>query len=309
MINEKKINLNRYKTVIQNVLITLFIILLFHTLSVITLPGIDLGNFTTGGGYSFTNMLNLLAGGGLTRMSMLAIGLGPYITAQIIMQLLSADLIPAFTRLSKQGERGKKVLEIYTRLLTLPFCMAQSYSIIALILQSSSTTSVTVLGYSDIGDIPFNELFTLMLIFTAGTYLSIFFADMITKRGIGNGVTLLILSGIIASFFSDFFVAFETIASKLDSSTKFKELTTILSCVLYVLIYIIVLMFVIFINNSVRKIPIQQLGHGLITNSEHLPFLPIKVNSAGVIPVIFATSIMTIPGTIAQFLSESSEIR
>jgi preprotein translocase subunit SecY len=131
--------------------------------------------------------------------------------------------------------------------------------------------------------------------------------DMITKKGVGNGITLLILSGIVASFLSDFKVAINAIEGKFDLSTIKNVITMVLSVILYISVFLLLLFACIFVNDSVRRIPIQQVGQGLITETKDLPFLPIKLNASGVIPVIFASSLMTIPGTIEQFLPAYSE--
>jgi preprotein translocase subunit SecY len=296
------------KIVLVSLSITFFLIIFFHFASTITLPGIEVPTNYKEASTSFVGMLNLLAGGGLTRMSLFAVGVGPYITAQIISQLLSSDLIKPLSKLAKAGERGRKKIEILTRIITLPFAVAQSYAVIALILNNNSNASadqmIKIFGHDSLSDMSAIETFSLIGIFSAGTYISIFIGDMITKRGVGNGVTLLILVGIVSSLFSDIQVSFLTIANKIggfDNSVNI--LSIVLSCFLYILFFIIVLFIIIFVNDSVRKIPIQQTGQGLITDIDSLPYLPIKVNAAGVIPVIFASSIMTIPGTIAQFLS------
>lgn len=291
------------RTVLVSLLITLAFILFYHIGTRLTLPGVVLpAAYKTQG--SFAEMLNLLSAGGLEHMSIFAIGLGPYITAQIIIQLLSSDLVRPLSKMAKAGERGKKKLEIVTRLVTLPFCFIQAYATIALILSkngSGSGTGITVFGASTIGEIPGGQLFGLMLLLTAGTYIAIFIGDMITKRGVGNGVTTLILVGVISQLFSSFNNVFNTIAFKLTGSN---QITIVLSCILYSFFFIAMLLVVIYINGATRKIPIQQTGQGLIEDNKELPYLPIKLNAAGVIPVIFASSVITIPGTIAQFLKE-----
>ncbi|MDE7433632.1 MAG: hypothetical protein K2M43_00545 [Mycoplasmoidaceae bacterium] len=252
-------------------------------------------------------MLNLLAGGGLSKMSLFAVGVGPYITAQIIVQLLSSDLIPPMARMAKQGERGRRKLEIITRFLTLPFCLAQAYAVIAMILNNSSgTSSITIFGHSSLSELSGGEIVSLLFTFTGGTYIAIFIGDIITKRGVGNGVTLLILSGIVGSIIPDFTYAFQTIASKINPSAATYSLSVALSYILYVGFFVLILLGAIFVNASTRKIPVQQVGQGLSFDTKDLAFLPIKLNPAGVIPVIFASSILTIPGTIAQFLPEDT---
>ncbi|MDE6476882.1 MAG: hypothetical protein K2L48_01625 [Mycoplasmoidaceae bacterium] len=272
------------------------------------MPGIKLPD-----GYhqsdSFANMMNLLAGGGLSKMSMFAVGVGPYITAQIIVQLLSSDLIPPLSRMAKQGERGRRKLEIITRFLTLPFALAQAYAVIAMILRSGSSgesSSITIYGHSAISELSAGEIISLLLTLTGGTYVCIFLGDIITKRGVGNGVTLLILSGIVGSIVPDFTYAFQSISGKINPSISTYHLTVALTFLLYVAFFVLILVFAIFINGATRKIPVQQVGQGFSSKIDDLAFLPIKLNPAGVIPVIFASSIMTIPGTIAQFLPEDN---
>lgn len=290
------------KKVLGGLFLTLFLIMFFHLGTMITMPGVILPDNPQFDNNSFVGMLNLLSGGGLSQVSIFAVGLGPFITAQIIIQLLSSDLIPPLSKLAKSGERGRKKLEIITRLITLPFCAIQAYAVLALILSSDS--GITVFGHATIAEIPAGEIIALIALVTGGTYIAIFIGDMISKRGIGNGITLLILSGIVSSLFSNFNVAFNVISEDLKNTGDSAQLTTILSDILYVCFFIMVLFAVVFVNATTRKIPIQQTGQGLTEDKKSLPFLPIKLNSAGVIPVIFASSIMTIPGTIAQFLAE-----
>ncbi|MBQ0045543.1 MAG: preprotein translocase subunit SecY [Mycoplasma sp.] len=296
------------KTVLVSILITLGFIVLYHLGSMLTLPGVVLPDtYKTEG--SFVEMLNLLSAGGLEHMSIFAIGLGPYITAQIIIQLLSSDLVKPLAKMAKAGERGKKKLEIITRLLTLPFCFVQAYATIALILSrnaAGSGTGITIFGESTINNLFANQAggaVGLLFLLTAGTYIAIFIGDMITKRGVGNGVTTLILVGVIGQLIPSFNNVFNVIGMKLAATNA---VTIVLSCILYTFFFILIVLVVVFINGSTRKIPIQQTGQGLIQDKSELPYLPIKLNAAGVIPVIFASSVITIPGTIAQFIPDSS---
>jgi preprotein translocase subunit SecY len=294
------------KTVISALAITLFLLIAFRVGSTLTIPGIKLPANAFNTNDSFAGMLDLLAGGGLSRMSIFAVGVGPYITAQIIVQLLSSDLIPPMARMAKMGERGRRKLEIITRFLTLPFCIAQGYAVIALLLNNQqSGSSITIFGVSALNQLSAGQVITLLLIMVAGTYISIFLGDIITKRGVGNGVTLLILAGIVSSIVPNFREAFKTIAGKMDTQSSNYIINLVLGILLYILFFAGILLITVFINGSTRKIPIQQTGQGLTTDINNLPFLPIKLNAAGVIPVIFASSVLTIPGTIAQFLAQN----
>lgn len=296
------------KTVLVSVLITLGFIVLYHLGSMLTLPGVQLPAAYKSEG-TFVEMLNLLSAGGLEHMSIFAIGLGPYITSQIIIQLLSSDLVKPLAKMAKAGERGKKKLEIITRLLTLPFCFVQAYATLALILSRNAAgagTGISIFGESTIGALFANQTggaIGLLFLLTAGTYVAIFIGDMITKRGVGNGVTTLILVGVVGQLVSSFNNVFNTIAIDLANTNR---VTIVLSCILYTFFFIIIVLVVVFINGSTRKIPIQQTGQGLIQDTKELPYLPIKLNAAGVIPVIFASSVITIPGTIAQFIPDSN---
>ncbi|MCF0227488.1 MAG: preprotein translocase subunit SecY [Malacoplasma sp.] len=299
------------KQVILGICFTLFLLILYHMGSVITVPGISIPDNANANSNDFASMLNLLAGGGLTRMSIFAVGVGPYITAQIIIQLLSSDLVPPLSRMAKQGELGRRKLEIITRVATLPFALVQSYAVMALILSMNkeggeAANQFTIFGKSAIGDLTAGEIVAMMVILTGGTYVAIFLGDMITKRGVGNGVTVIILAGIVANLFANFQTVFYSIGQKVASGVAGYMLTIILLFIVYLIFYLVVLLAVVFVNNCVRKIPIQQTGQGLTSNVKNLPYLPIKLNSAGVIPVIFASSIITIPTTVAQFLSEGS---
>ncbi len=295
------------KKVLTAIFVTIAILVLFRIGSILPMPYIHLnGESSQSGSGTFFDMMNLLGGGGLTRVSIFAIGISPYITAQIIMQLLSTDLIPPLARMAKGGERGRKKIEIITRIVTLPIAAIQAYAILTMVSSSGSEESQQFVNFSESmtfeqGSSTFYFFFIALML--SGTYISIFLGDLITKRGVGNGMTLIILAGILSSFFNSFASAFD--AFKSISETN-KEVVQVIAFLVYVAFYILLLLAVIFINGSVRKIPIQQIGQTLSKNPDELSYLPIKINAVGVIPVIFASSIMTIPSTIAQFLDQSS---
>lgn len=290
------------KKVILTIFVTLGILVLFRIGSVIPMPFIKLNNNQFGESNSFLQIMNLLGGGGLSQFSIFAIGISPYITAQIIVQLLSSDLIPPLARLTKSGEKGRKKIEVITRLLTLPFAIVQSYAIITMILNSSNSF-ISISSNLPLvrGSAGFFVFYIVLMI--SGTYISILLGDLISKRGVGNGMTLIILTGIIASLFNSFQTVFNSLTNV---AAQNSDLITLISFVVYLFFYFLVLIGVIFIDSSVRKIPIQQVGQSFNRDSKELSYLPIKINSASVIPVIFASSLMTIPTTIAQLLPQSS---
>lgn len=292
------------KQVIVSFVATMILLILFRVGATLTIPGIYIANGSiSGADSSFLGILNLLGGGGTSRLSFMAVGVSPYITAQIIIQLLSSDLVKPLTRLSKSGERGKRKIEVITRLLTIPFALMQAYAVLSLSSASASASGITFFGQSSISSIQGYQLFFLLIGMTAGTFLTLFIGDIISKRGVGNGITLIILVGVVSSLYPNFASVFQILTG---TNTISNDLLKYFSFVVYLCFFVIMLLVTTFINGSVRKIPIQQIGQGLSKEIDEMPYLPIKLNAAGIIPVIFASSIMTIPPTVAQFLSQDS---
>ena len=288
------------KKVIICILVTIGILVLFRIGSIIPMPFIKINQGQMGDN-SFLQIMNLLGGGGLSQFSIFAIGISPYITAQIIVQLLSSELIPPLARMTKSGEKGRRKLEIITRVLTLPFAIVQSYSIMSMMLNSTSIiTTVTNIPITP-GSPGFYAFYICLMV--SGTYITILLGDLISKRGVGNGMTSIILTGIVASLFNSFQTVYNSLVG---ISIQNSNLITLISFVIYLFFYFLVLIGIIFIEGSVRKIPIQQVGQSFSRDSNSLSYLPIKINSASVIPVIFASSIITIPTTIMQLLPQNS---
>lgn len=289
------------KAVLTSVFVTLFIVILFDFMSKIPMPYLNIpSNQSTEGitnSSSFLSMLNLLGGGGLRNLSIFAAGISPYITTQIIIQLLSSDIIPPLARLNKNGEKGRKKISMITKILTLPFTIVQAYSIIA-VFESSGVSFAGPDGAT--GLTGFYQFFYITLM-CAGTYIAIFFSDIITKKGVGNGVTTIILAGIVSQLIGNFTLVKESIDSKVTG-----EMFQIIAFVFYLIFYFVILWTITFISLSTRKIPIQQTGQSLIKEGDDLPYLPFKLNTAGVIPVIFASSLITLPLTIGEIVRSSS---
>ncbi len=280
--------------------VTLGLLLFFRLGAVIPMPFITINTEAGANNTSFFELMNLLGGGGLSQVSLFAIGVSPYITAQIIVQLLSSDLIPPLSRMAKSGERGRKKLEVITRLLTLPFAGVQAYAVLALLTNGQSYIGISAAAPVQLQN--FSPLFYFFYItmMIAGTYICIFIGDLITKRGVGNGMSLIILSGIVANLFTNFSSVWYSLQAIQTGQTR--ELTIVISFIVFIFFYIGVLLAVTLINDSVRKIPIQQVGQALALNNEELSYMPLKINTSGVIPVIFASSIMMIPSIVGQFL-------
>ncbi|MGL4950697.1 MAG: hypothetical protein ACRC4M_02595, partial [Mycoplasma sp.] len=258
-------NIFKSKSVLISTFVLLGIVLFYNFMSKITMPFLQLPADVTEGS-SLLEMLNLLGGGGLTNMSVFAIGISPYITTQIIIQLLSSDVIPPLAKLSKSGEKGRKKIEMISRILTLPFAILQAYGIISLFTQQGiefiepGTTEV-------MAEIPDLYVFFYVMLMTAGTYIAIFLSDLITKKGIGNGVTTIILIGIVSSIIPNFTLVFNNIKENING-----DLYQIMAFIVYILFYCAILWVVTFVNSSVRKLPIQQTGQSLMKLGDDLPY-------------------------------------
>lgn len=281
----------------KRILITILLVLLFRWGVMTSIPGTTVTGtgFDTG---SFIGILNTLGGGGLTRFSIFALGVSPYITASIIIQLLSSDVIPSLSRLNKQGEKGRIKVEKITRLVTLVVALMQALAIIL---------ALDTANYIQIGDgtgpASISTIFMLSAIMVAGSMVSLWIADQITMYGVGNGTSMLIMIGIVARVPGmiigeyNFFVG--------DAGSSELILIGIVNFVFYLLFTFGLIWLIAFFETSERRLPIQQTGQGLNLIDDKQTYMPLKVNSAGVIPVIFASAIISLPPTIAQFFGDT----
>ena len=234
----------------------------------------------------FLELINAMGGGALKNFSILALGVSPYITASIIIQLLQMDIIPYFTELSKEGPVGRQKLNKITRYIGIGFAFLQGYAF----------------SYAFLGNASSLSYFYVATILTAGTAFSLWLGDQITQKGIGNGVSLMIMAGIIASLPSTFISAFNELI--VTSGTTGQVTMGILKFVGFVLAYFIIIIGVIYVQEAERRIPLQYANRTTGSYGSEQSFLPIKLNTASVMPVIFASSLMSIPATIANFANK-----
>lgn len=278
----------------KRLLITLALIFLFRWGIMTAIPGTTVtgSEFDSG---SFIGIMNTLGGGGLTNFSIFALGVSPYITSSIIIQLLSTDVIPSLTRLNKQGEKGRIKVEKITRILTLFIAFMQS---LAVILALSSTGYISLGVYNGMGGI-----LIITLIMVAGSMISLWIADQITVSGVGNGTSIIIVVGIAARIPTlltselSFFIG--------EAETAELVMIGAMNFIFYLLFTFGLIWLIAFFETSERRLPIQQTGQGLNLVNDEQTYLPLKINPAGVIPVIFASAIMSLPGTIAQFFGDT----
>ena len=233
----------------------------------------------------FLELLNVMGGGALKNFSIFALGVSPYITASIIIQLLQMDIIPYFSELGKQGATGQQKLNQITRYVGILFAFVQGYAMSIAFLGSSMGT----IGYLKVA-----------LIMTAGTAFLLWLGDQVTQKGLGNGVSLLIMAGIVYSLPSMMKTAFNSL---IPNGLAYTTALEIGSFVLFLLVYLLIIVGVVWMEGAERRISIQYANKST-ANLGKQTFMPIKINSAGVIPVIFASSLLGIPATIAQFINK-----
>jgi preprotein translocase subunit SecY len=276
------------KDIRNRILFTLFAFLVYRLGCAITVPDVNTSDLVAGlESNSLFAMLNLLGGGGLEQFSVFALGVTPYITASIIIQLLSMDVIPSLTELSKSGANGRKKLDKYTRYLAVVFAFVQSMSLI----YGFSQTYTGLI----VGGVTVAKLLYIATIFTAGSMFLVWIGDQISVKGIGNGISMVIMAGIVGRMPQQFSTAYSSLVDGDVSNGVFKF------CV-YILIYLLIIIFVTLINTAEYKIPIQYTSSSItMMKNSKMNYLPLKVNSASVIPVIFASSIMMAPIQIASF--------
>lgn len=299
---KKFIEIFKNKEVVSRIFFTVMILFVFRIGCAIPTPGIDASEFTdqlTNNTNNILSLMNLLGGGALQNFSIFALGVSPYITAQIIIQLLSMDVLPALTELNRQGQYGRRKIEMATRYLTLMLAAVQAYGII----QTAKNTS-WITFTMDESFLTYAYIVTVMV---GGAMLVMWLGDQITTKGIGNGISVIIFAGIVCSLPSQISTAFNKWVLTNWNHSNIEVTKGVLQFVLYILAFILIIAFVVFIELSKRKIPVQHATRS--GGSEKLSkasFLPIKVNSAGVIPVIFASSILMAPSVIATFISSDA---
>lgn len=236
----------------------------------------------------FLELINVMGGGALKQFSIFGLGVMPYITASIIVQLLQMDIFPYFSELKDEGPVGRQKLNQITRYMGIIFAFIEGFAFAYAFLGSGKTTM---------------DYMYVATILTAGTAFLLWLGDQVTQKGIGNGISLIILAGIVAIMPSMFITAFKELITK----GEFALWLGILLFVLFVIVYFLIIVGVIFVELAERKIPIQYANKSTSAYGNQ-SFMPIKVNTAGVMPVIFASSLLAIPATIAQLVKNEKFI-
>lgn len=285
------VSLFQSKEIRKKIFFTLGILLIYRIGSSIPVPGVDAELLASSiSDNSILSMMNLLGGGAFQKMSVFALGVGPYITASIIIQLLSMDVIPALTEMAKSGQSGRVKMDKITRYLGVILALVQSASMVyGFDKQYGILTDSSLATY----------LFTATIL-TAGTQFLLWLGDRISTFGIGNGISMIIFAGIVSNIPSEFSQVWSISVGGTGSGEVFSG---VLQFALYILLYLVIIIAVIIMETAVRKIPIQYTGSVTGRTASDITYLPFKINSASVIPVIFASSIMTAPQIVLSFIN------
>jgi preprotein translocase subunit SecY len=283
----------------KRIVYTLSLLVIYRLGSYVILPGIDsdalegLNNQTKN---NILGLINTFAGGAFGRGAIFALGIMPYISASIFMQLFSIA-VPAFQRLQKEGEEGRRKINQYTRILTIAFTMVQAYGYLNNIASTPGNGQALLYNFTDVIT-PGMFMVTNMFLLTAGTMFTMWLGERITDRGLGNGISLLIMVGIIARMPS---------ALLSEMVFRFQDAGFILFIIEMVLWFMVVLG-VILLTQGTRKITINYAKR-VVGNRQYggaRQYLPIKILAAGVMPIIFAQAILFLPATIGSFYTQTA---
>lgn len=267
----------------NSILFVLGMLFIFRVLAHIPVPGVDTENlrlfFQSN---QLLGLINIFSGGGLQNFSIVALGVAPYITASIIFQLL-VMVIPRLEEIQKEGESGQQRINQWTRWASIPFALLQAFGFITLLRQQPQFNIAV--------DLSALEIIIIMVSMTAGTVLMMWIGELISERQIGNGISLLIFAGIIAglpSLVQQTFVTFDE--------------SQIFNLIMIAVLTVVTVIGIVFISEGQRNIPVSYARMSRVTGASVDSHLPLRVNMTGVIPIIFAVSVVLFPPTVAQFL-------
>ena len=284
----------------QKLLITFGILVLYRFAANIPLPGVNravLASVFSGDNPNvLLSFLNFFSGGGLSQMGVMALGVYPYITSSIIMQLLT-PIIPSLEELSREGEQGRQKINQYTYWLSIPLAMLQAITQATLLNRTTAGAGASLLtnwGFS--GDALLTSL-TLILGMTAGTMFAVWLGQLLTEQGVGNGVSLIIFAGILSA-----------------APGQIRNLSgSVIMIVLFSIITILTIALIVWVHEGQRRIPVQygkrvrsMRGNRMMMVGGQSTFVPMRVNTAGMIPLIFANSLLILPSTVASYFVTST---
>jgi preprotein translocase subunit SecY len=287
----------------KKILFTLGMLLVFRILAHITVPltHAELQNlnnlFASNGNQSLTQLLGLLdvfSGGSLQQFSIVALGVYPYITATIVMQLLQ-PIIPALDNMMREGEAGRMRFSQITRIVTVPLAFLQAIGSAALFVKYNVLTNFNLFNGST-----WLESLSILLSLTAGTMILVWIGELITEKGIGNGISIIIFGGIVSR-----------IPQFIQQGYTSASTSGIVSIAVFLIIGLITILGIVYVYQGQRRVPIEyptkrMVGRGMLVGTAQRTYIPMQVNSAGMIPLIFAQSMLIFPSVLAQYLGNSN---
>lgn len=293
---ERVLNAWRLPDLRRKLLYTIGVLVVFRLIAHVPIPGVNVQAlhqlFQTN---QMISMLDLFSGGAMSSFSIAAMGVYPYITATIVMQLL-VPMIPRLEALSKEGEAGRNKITQYTRYLTIPLAFLQAFGQVTLLSTQTGGNVIPGFGLNHVST--FLPSLTMLITLTGGTVLLVWLGELITENGIGNGVSLIIFAGIVARIPS------------LVSQTAQQQVAgnSVIGPIVLLLVVLAIVVGIVLIYQGERRIRVEYAKRirGARMTQGSSTFIPLKVNSAGMIPLIFAASIMLFPGNVASYVSASS---
>jgi len=279
----------RYKDIRNKLLVVLGLLVATRIIAHIPMPGVDLEQLR----YFFQQnqifgLLNLFSGGTISNFSVALMGVSPYITSSIVFQLL-AMLVPKLEEMQKEGESGRNKINQYTRLLTVPLAITQGYGMLYLLRSQG-----IIPGWD------FYQLIIMLISITAGSMILMWIGEIITNKGIGNGISMIITIGILSGLPSQI--------RNTASIISLGDVEKIISIIIFAIVAVLIIAAIVLVTEGQRNLPVSyaKRARGAGSFSAVNSFLPIKVNTAGVIPIIFAMSMMVVPGVAAKFFENAS---
>ena len=270
----------------QRIGFTFLILAIYRIGSTIPVPGTDTSMMRLLlSQNSVFSLMNMFGGGSLERMSIFAMGVGPYITASIVVQLLRMDVIPYLSNLKDEGKKGQQKLNEVTKYVGLILTLVQATSLVYMFDKQ----------YQIMADTSFASYLFTVVVMTAGSMTLVWFGDQIALKGIGGGLSMIIFAGIVSNMPSSFVQAFATTAGGGTAAG-------VISFIIYCLVFIAIILLVLGMELAVRKIPVHYAGRTV--RGSNMTYIPLRINSASVLPVIFASSVMSAPQIILSFVNQ-----
>ncbi|MDM5335516.1 preprotein translocase subunit SecY [Ureibacillus composti] len=289
-------NFMRVRDIRNKIIFTLLMLIVFRIGSFIPVPNVDSDVLKVADQFNLIGFLNTFGGGALANFSIFALGIMPYITASIIVQLLQMDVVPKFAEWAKQGDVGRRKLAQFTRYFTIILAFIQAFAM--------SFGFNQMYGGSLITDTSVISYLTIAIVLTAGTSFLLWLGEQITAHGVGNGISIIIFAGIVAAIPN---AANQIYAQQIEDAGD-QLFIKIMILVLLALVLLAIVVGVIYVQQALRKIPIQYAkrvaGRTPQTGGQQT-HLPLKVNAAGVIPVIFSVAFIVTPQTLATFFGQN----